>query len=139
MDYTVQRSDDEAVENLRSPKRVDLERSLSTVGKTLYSKAPAPPPEEVRHWFYIQHVTIGYGYKVRFVWSYMYILEELMYTGIYYISQFLYQPCVTDFFFKVVVYYIRNNIKNKTLKFIICNLFNLSINVNTAIMQFYGH
>lgn len=56
VDYTVQRSDDEAVENLRSPKRVDLERSLSTVGKTLYSKAPAPPPEEVRHWFYIQHV-----------------------------------------------------------------------------------
>ncbi|XP_052686989.1 uncharacterized protein LOC128166095 isoform X1 [Crassostrea angulata] len=46
VDYTVQRSDDEAVENLRSPKRVDLERSLSTVGKTLYSKAPAPPPEE---------------------------------------------------------------------------------------------
>lgn len=56
VDYTVQRSDDEAVENLKSPKRVDLERSLSTVGKTLYSKAPAPPPEEVRHWFYIQHV-----------------------------------------------------------------------------------
>lgn len=51
VDYTVQRNDDEAVENLNSPKRVDLERSLSTVGKTLYSRAPAPPPEEVRHIF----------------------------------------------------------------------------------------
>lgn len=41
---------------------------------------------------------IGQRHTVRFVWSYMYILGELMYT--YYISQFLYQPCVTDFFLK---------------------------------------
>ena len=45
VDYTIQRSDDEAVETLKSPKRVDLERSLSTVGKTLYSRAPVPPPK----------------------------------------------------------------------------------------------
>ncbi|XP_061181618.1 uncharacterized protein LOC133190156 [Saccostrea echinata] len=46
VDYTVQRTDDEPVENLKSPKRVDLERSLNTAGKTLYSRAPVPPPEE---------------------------------------------------------------------------------------------
>ena len=45
VDYTIQRSDDGAVETLKSPKRVDLERSLSTVGKTLYSRAPVPPPK----------------------------------------------------------------------------------------------
>ncbi|XP_062576750.1 uncharacterized protein LOC134238644 [Saccostrea cucullata] len=46
VDYTVQRTDDEPVENLKSPKRVDVERSLNTAGKSLYSRAPVPPPEE---------------------------------------------------------------------------------------------
>lgn len=47
VDYTVQRNDDEPIEDLKSPKRVDLERSLNTAGKTLYSKSPVTPPEEV--------------------------------------------------------------------------------------------
>lgn len=53
VDYTVQRSDDEVVENLRLFKRVDLERSLSIVGKILYFKVSVFFLEEVRYWFYI--------------------------------------------------------------------------------------